>query len=47
MIEAAATDEKQEERKRGMIRDQLVELRKIKEEEDEARNLIDEMQRNL
>ena len=47
MIEAAATDEKQEERERGMIRDQLVELRKRKEEEDEARNLIDEMQRNL
>ena len=30
-----------------MIRDLLVELRKRREEEDEARNLIEEMQRNL
>ena len=40
-------DEKQEERERGMIRDLLGELRKRREEEDEARNLIEEMQRNL
>ena len=40
-------DEKQEERERVMIRDLLVELRKRIEEEDEARNLIEEMQRNL
>ena len=39
--------EKQEERERGMIRDLLGELRKRGEEEDEARNLIEEMQRNL
>ena len=30
-----------------MIRDLLVELRKRREEEDEARNLLEEMQRNL
>ena len=30
-----------------MIRDLLEELRKKREEEDEARNLIEEMQRNL
>ena len=47
MVEVAGTDENQEERERGMIRDQLVELRKRREEEDEARNLIEEMQRNL
>ena len=47
MVEVAATDEKQEERERCMIRDQLVEVRKRKEEDDEARNLVEEMQRNL
>ena len=46
MVEVAVTDEKQEERERGMIRDLLVELRKRKDEEHEARNLIEEMQRN-
>ena len=47
MVEVAVTDEKQEERERDMIRDLLVELRKRREEEDEARNLIEEMQRSL
>ena len=47
MVEVAATDEKQEERKRCRIRDKLVEFRKRTEKEDEARNLIEEMQRNL
>ena len=47
MVEVAVTDEKQEERERGMIRDFLVELRKRKDKEDEARNLIEEMQRDL
>ena len=47
MVESAATDEKQEERDRCRIQDQLVEVRKRKDEEDEARCLIEEMQRNL
>ena len=47
VVEAAVMDEEQEERERGMIRDLLGELRKRREEEDEARNLIEEMQRNL
>ena len=47
MVEVAVTDEKQEERERGLIRDLLLELRKKTDEEDEARNLIEEMQRNL
>ena len=46
MVEAAVTDGKQE-RERGMIRDLLGEIRKRREEEDEARNLNEEMQRNL
>ena len=47
MVEIAVMDEKQEERERGMIRDLLGELRKRREEEDETRNLIEHMQRNL
>ena len=51
MVEAAVMDEKQKERERGMIRDLLGErgggLRKRREEEDKARNLIEEMQHNL
>ena len=47
MVEVAVMNEKQEERERGMIRDLLGELRKRREEEDEARNFIEEMQRNL
>ena len=45
MVEGAATDEKQEERYRGRLRDRLAEFRKRKDEEDEARCLIEEMQR--
>ena len=47
MVESVATDEKQEERNRCGIRDQLVEVRQRKDEENEARCLIEEMQRNL
>ena len=47
VVESAATDEKREERDRCRIRDQLVEVRKRREEEDEARCLTEEMQRNL
>ena len=47
IVEVAVTDEKHNEKERCMIRDLLVELRKRMEEEDEARNLIEEMQRNL
>ena len=39
--------EKQEQKERGMIRDLLEQLQKRWEEEDEARGLIEEMQRNL
>ena len=46
MNEDEVTDEKQEGRERGMIRDSLMELREKKKNEDEARNLIEEMQRN-
>ena len=46
MVEIADTDENHE-RERGMIRDLLVELPKRREEKDEARYLIEEMQRNL
>ena len=41
MVEVAVINEKQEERERGMTRDLLGELRKRREEEDEARNLIE------
>ena len=46
-IGSAVMDEDQEEKEILMIRDLLFELRKRMEEEDEARNLIDEMERNL
>ena len=39
--------EKQEQKERGMIRDLLEQLQKRWEEEDEARGLIEERQRNL
>ena len=39
--------EKQEQKERGMTRDLLEQLQKRWEEEDEARGLIEEMQRNL
>ena len=47
MIEAAVMDEKQEQKEREMIRELLEQLEKRREEEDEARGLIEEMQRNL
>ena len=40
-------DEKQEQKERGMIRELPEQLQKRREEEDEARGLIEEMQRNL
>ena len=43
MVEAAVMDERQEQRERGMIRDLLEQLQKRREEEDEPRNLIEEM----
>ena len=46
MVEAAAIDERQEQKERGMIRDLLEQLQKRREEEDEARVLTEEMQRN-
>ena len=46
MVEAPAIDERQEQ-KGGMIRDLLDQLQKRREEDDEARLLIEEMQRNL
>ena len=46
MVEAAAIDERQEQKERSMIRDLLEQLQKRREEEDEARVLTEEMQRN-
>ena len=46
IVESATADEKQEERDRCKIKDHLVEVRKRKDEEDEAMCLIEEMQRN-
>ena len=40
-------DETQEQKGGGMIRELLEQLQKRREEEDEARGLIEEMQRNL
>ena len=47
MVESAATDEKQEERDRDKLSVRLEEFRKRNDEEDEARCLIEETQRNL
>ena len=47
MVEAAAIDERQEQKERSMIRVLLDQLQKRREEEDEARWLIEEMQLNL
>ena len=47
MVEAAVTDETQEQKERGMIRDLLEQLQKRTEEQDVARGPIEEMQRNL
>ena len=47
MVEAAVMDEKQEQKERGMIRELPEQLQKRREGEDEARGLIEEMQRNL
>ena len=44
MVEIAVTDDTRE---RGIFRDLLGELRKRRQEEDDARNLIEEMQRNV
>ena len=41
MVESAATDEKQEERDRGRLKNRFVEFRKRKDEEDEARCFIE------
>ena len=46
MVQAAVMDERQEQ-EREMIRDLLEHLQNRREEEDEARGLIEEMQRNL
>ena len=47
MVAAAVMDGIQEQKERGMIRDLLGQFQKRKVEEDEARGLIEEMQRNL
>ena len=47
MVESAATDETREERVQCEITDQLVEVRKRKDEEVDARCLMEEMQHNL
>ena len=47
MVESATTDAKQQERDRCKIKDQIVEVRKREEEEDEARGFRIEMLLNL
>ena len=47
VVEAAVMDEKQQQKGGGMIRELLEQLQKRGEEENEARGLIEEMQRNL
>ena len=47
MIELAAVDERQEHKERTMLTDLPHQLQKSRDEEDEARGLIEEMQRNL
>ena len=47
MVEQAAIDERQEHKERSMIKNLLHQRQKKREEEDEARGLIEEMQRNL
>ena len=46
-VEAAAMDERQEQKERKIIRHLLEQLQKRRDEEDEAGGLIEEMQRNL
>ena len=47
MVEAAVMDEKQEQKERGMIREVLEQLQKRRVEENEAKGLIEEIQRSL
>ena len=47
MVEQAVIDERQEHKERSMIKDLVYKLQTRKEEEDEARGLIEDMQRNL
>ena len=47
MIELTAIDERQEHKGRSMLKDLLQQLQKAREEEEETRGLIEEMQRNL
>ena len=47
MIELTAIDERQKHKGRSMLMDLIQQLQKAREEEEEARGLIEEMQRNL
>ena len=47
MVEQAAIDERQEHKERSMLKGLPQQLQKEREEEEEARGLIEEMQRNL
>ena len=47
MVEQAVIDERQEHKERSMLKDLPRQLQKRREEEDEARELFEEMQRNL
>ena len=47
MVELAAIDERQDDKERSMFEDVLKQLRKEREEEHEARALIEDMQHNL
>ena len=47
MFELAAVDERQEHKERSMLKDLPQQLQKEREEEEEARGLAEEMQRNI
>ena len=47
MVEIAAIDEIQEDKERSTLEDTLKNLRKEREEENEARAFLEEMQQNL
>ena len=47
MVQLAAIDERQEDKERNIIKKTLKQLRKNEEEANEARTLLDDMQRNV
>ena len=47
MVVQTAIDERQEHKARSVVKDLLMQFQKGREEEEKARGLIEEMQRNL